>query len=116
MKLIYLAMPYSHPDSLVVDQRLRAVATFIAAHVYFNEGYVLFCSPLHRHSVAMVGGLCTDSETWWDINKEYINRCDELWVLCLAGWDLSKGVRDEIDYAELIGKPIKLKAPSELPS
>ena len=109
-------MPYSHPDSLVVDQRLRAAAAFVAVCVFYKLDVAVFCSPLYHHPVAMVGDLQTDADPWWDINKEYINRCDELWVLCLNGWDLSKGVRDEIDYAELIGKPIKLKAPSELPS
>lgn len=41
--------------------------------------------------------------------KSLISKCDELWVLKIDGWEQSKGVSAEIEYAESLNIPIKYK-------
>lgn len=44
-------------------------------------------------------------EFWNKFCKEYIEICNEVWVLDLEDWQRSKGVKQEIKWAKELNKP-----------
>ena len=104
-ELIYLASPYTHENPLVVADRHRSTMTFVAKHLL--DGRFIYSPVVYAHTMAMRYSLPSSAEWWWAFNKTMIERCNVVWVLCLAGYEHSRGVRDELDYAEVLDKPIK---------
>lgn len=102
--MIYLASPYTHKEERIRQTRytaaLRAVAHLLA------EGKHVFSPIAHCHMVALAYELPGDFLFWQNFNEDMIDRCDELTVLQLEGWDTSYGVAKEIEYAEAIGRPV----------
>jgi len=103
-KLIYLAVPYSHPDRRIREQRYYEVTKF--AGELMQEGYLVFSPITHSHPIACHVDLPKDFEFWERFCLEILKRCDELWVLCLPGWTTSVGVRAEIAKAKELGMEI----------
>lgn len=102
---MYLASPYSHDDSLVVEQRFEAVCR--AAARLMERGTLLYSPIAHTHPIAMHGKLPTDWTYWERYDRAMINACDTLGVLMLDGWSVSRGVTAEIMIAEELDKPIE---------
>ena len=103
--MIYLASPYSHDDPNVRTQRFDDVC--FMASLLMKRGFKVFSPIAHSHPIAVPWGLPDDIEFWKDFDFWFIDRCDEFWVLMIDGWDESKGIEKEIDFAEAIEKPIK---------
>lgn len=104
--MIYLASPYSHPDPAIRQQRYETVCC--AAAQLMAEGHHIF-SP-----IAMTHGICLQGKPedfayqfWASFDEEMIRLCDRFWILRMEGWENSKGIRAELDYAVSLGKPIK---------
>ena len=111
--MIYLCCPYSHPDPAIHDHRFRTACR--AAAKLMRVGVVVF-SPL-SHSVPIVehGGLDgTTHEFWMSVDLPLLQRCDELLVVALEGWQESLGVREEIFQAMALRKPITLIDESDI--
>jgi nucleoside 2-deoxyribosyltransferase len=106
--MIYLASPYSHPDAGVREQRFRAACRATAA--LFHAGRTLFSPIAHSHPM-VEHGLPTNWEFWQRCNVEHLQRCDELVILTLDGWQESVGVQAEIRIAGELGKPVSFLAP-----
>lgn len=104
-ELIYLASPYSHENFVIVNARYRDTQDFVARHL--AAGRFIYSPIVYAHPLAVRHNLPTSAEWWWAFNKTMIDHCDMIWVLCLRDWENSRGVRDEIDYAEIIGKLVK---------
>lgn len=99
--MIYLASPYSHPDLLIMKTRFliaeQVVAKMLQArrHVY---------SPIvHCHELAQKYELPTDFAFWKSYNFDFLRRADSLVVLQIKGWEESKGVTAELDFARTVG-------------
>lgn len=103
-RLIYLASPYSHPDSAIQESRFIEVCRVAAAMM--REGHLIFSPIAHSHPIAMAGSLPTDWEFWRKYDHAMLDAASELWVLKIPGWDESQGVQAEIVYAIALGKPI----------
>lgn len=107
MKLIYLATPYSrYPAGR--DEAFYE-ATKKTAEL-MEEGHCVFSPIVHSHSIeeiAMGGAGAKDGDWWLQQDFTILERCDELWVYELPGWDTSYGVRHEMQYADDLGIPIK---------
>ena len=101
--MIYLASPYSHPDPAVREERYRATCRATAA--LLRAGLLVISPIVHSHPLA-VFALPTGWEFWERIDRAYLERCDLLVVLMLAGWRTSVGVRAEIRIAREIGLPV----------
>jgi len=102
---LYLACPYSHTNSAERERRFRTVCR--AAAKLMQAGIVVF-SPL-SHSVPIVehGGLGEMThEFWMSQDIPFLQRCDELLVIGLEGWEDSLGVREEMFQAMALRKPI----------
>ncbi len=113
--MIYLASPYSHPDAAVRERRYHeacraTVELVLAGHTVFSP--IAYSHPLTLH------GLRGDWPFWERFDRAFIERCDSLVVLQLDGWDVSVGVRAEVDIAWELGLPVTYMAapaPQEAP-
>lgn len=108
--LAYLASPYSHPDKKVEDERYQLVAQ-VAANLV-DHGHLIFCPITHARPMAPYRQLKprlngSGFNSWEHMDLEFIKRCDELWVVCLEGWDKSVGVQAETKFARSCGKPVR---------
>lgn len=101
--LCYLASPYSHPDPMVRQQ--RADATCRAAAELIRQGKVVF-SPIAHSDTLCRYGLPLDWGFWQHIDRRFLEACDEVAVLLLAGWQDSVGVKEELAIARELGKPV----------
>jgi hypothetical protein len=111
VRKIYLASPYSarlndgEPDRDLMYIRFQDVCRVAA--MLMNLGYVVFSPIAHSVSIAAHLDNHLDAEFWLKQDFPLIHWCDELWMLMLDGWDQSKGMAREQEYAERLCKPIR---------
>lgn len=102
--LIYLATPYNHPDPTIREERFTLAC--LAAATLMRDGVYLFCPIAHTHPIALHGNLPCGWDYWQEYDWLMLNSCDELWIVQMAGWDQSEGIKGEIELAMYLGKPI----------
>lgn len=104
MKLTYLAIPYSGMMPSSFYQVTRAMAILLKRNEINVFSPITHCHPLKEY------GMPGDWEFWKKIDYDFIDRCDELYVLLPEeGWDYihdSTGVKAEIEYSKKKGLPI----------
>ena len=98
MRLVYLAVPYSHPDPAVREDRFHQVNQ--AASVLMRAGLHVFSPVSHTHPIALAGGLPLGWDYWQEYDREILSACGALVVFCLEGWQRSAGVAGEMKIAE----------------
>lgn len=103
-RLVYLASPYTGPPEIEEQRFIEAskASLFFLQQGVFHYSPIASCHPL-RH----FGKLPGDWHFWADFDRNFIDHCDEVWVLCIEGWDKSVGVTAEINYALSKEKTIK---------
>ena len=112
VNLIYLATPYNHENSEIRYLRFTW-ACEVAAH-FMRQGVHLFCPIAHTHPIAEAGSLPSGWEYWAAYDRVMLFACQELWVVEMPGWDISKGIAGEIKIASELGLKIKfIKFPIE---
>jgi len=99
----YLGAPYSHPDEKV--RKFRLDSTSKLASRLFNQGRFVYSPLTHNISLSYFGNETT-FETWGTFDLEMLSRCDELLVYKLPGWQESKGLLNEINFAKEHNIPI----------
>lgn len=107
MKLIYLASPYSSPSKVIMNHRYDSACK--AVGLFSAMGMWVYSPIVHYHMPSLLIDLPTDSDFWWDINRSMLDRCDMLVVLTLDGWQESKGVKQEIEYAQSYSIPVEYR-------
>lgn len=106
MKLkIYLGTPYTDDDEQVMEDRFEAVTCKTAE--LMNNGYVVFSPISSCHPIAKRFSLPRSWDYWQEMDRSFVEWCDEVWILMLDGWEKSKGVGEEVKIALELGKPIK---------
>lgn len=105
----YLASPYTHDDQSVVERRVSQAMEYTADQL--NQGIYVYSPIVHCHELATLHSLPTDADFWWGFNSTMIRSCKELIVLQLDDWLKSKGVKQEINYAEFLGIPVRHATP-----
>ena len=108
MKLIYLASPYTHRDTVVMTRRFEAAC--LAAGRLMEDGLHVFSPIAHSHPIAVRCELPCDFEYWRQYDELMLSRCDRLIVLMLAGWEQSRGVAAEIELAKGLGLDVEYMA------
>ena len=112
--MLYLACPYSHPNSLVREKRFHT-ANHVAAKL-MQCGIVVF-SPL-SHSVPIStefsDSVTLSHEFWMSQDLPILRRCDEMLLLGLSGWRHSLGVGREMFEAMTLKIPITLINESDI--
>lgn len=108
--MIYLAAPYSHSDGQVELERNKLIDN-IAVNLVL-AGYEIY-SPI-THGCALVRAaiiddieIGTDFKAWQKHCEAMLSKADEMWVLTLDGWEASKGIKEEIAFADLNHIPVK---------
>ena len=101
---IYLACPYTHIDPKVRQKRFEQVNE--VAGQLMKKGYIVFSPISHSHPISLTLNNSVDADFWLDQDKHFIDWCDELHILCLDGWQQSKGVSAEIKLAKKLNKRI----------
>jgi hypothetical protein len=104
--LIYLAAPYTHTEDAVEKIRELTI-TFIAGRLE-KAGYSIFSPITHSARLGQILHFEGDYDTWKKTDRLFVNRLDEVWVVALEGWHCSKGVKDEMAYAQELGKTVRL--------
>lgn len=95
--LIYIASPYSHLDTDVREYRFERVREF-TVHM-MQRGFVAFSPIVYAHEMAQTHSLPTDFEYWQHFNETMMRRSDAICLLCLPGWEESRGITHELDFA-----------------
>lgn len=105
--LIYLASPYWHEQEVIRLARSNMVKRKTAELL---EMGVLVYSPI-CHNVEVAKHLPTilrhSHDFWMAVDLPMLSRCNELWVLQLAEWQLSRGIAAEIEHAKSLSLPIR---------
>jgi len=111
-KLVYVASPYSSPDK--VQQEVRFLSAAVATGYLMNKFTDLFFySPIcHTHPIATYCKLQGDWAFWKQFDETMLSRCDAIWVLCLPGWEESKGVTAELEIAATMKMDVMYVIPS----
>ena len=102
--LIYLASPYMHDSEVIREKRYLEAAEDTAALI--RMGGHMFSPIVHCHPMALKYDLPKDSDYWIGYNEAMLKVCDELYVLCTNGIDISTGVHREIIIADAKGMPV----------
>lgn len=111
-KAVYLASPYSSPIFGVAEKRFESILDAVAK--FQTMGEMVYSPVAHCHPVAMKHTLPTDFAFWQHLNRVFIAKLDEVWILALDGWEHSAGIRGEVEYARSIGKPVWVVDPESL--
>lgn len=99
MRKIFLACPYGHADSLIVEQRFE-LSNAVAAQIV-RAGAAVFSQVSMSHPInqqfadldkAAVGAL------WAPVDRVFMEAMDELIVIDAPGWKESSGVAREIEF------------------
>ena len=102
---IYLATPYTHERLAVMDMR-AIIASFLAA--YFTEaGFCVYSPILVGHTMLKYIELPHNYEFWETRDKQFIQWCNEFWMVKLDDWGESTGMARELTYARILGKTLK---------
>lgn len=94
--LIYLASPYSSGGTY--EERYKQA--FDATCKLMERGFNVFSPVVYSHLIAQaMPSMGCSWLSWQSFDIEMLSRCDELWQLCLPGWELSIGCEAERDWA-----------------
>lgn len=103
--MIYLASPYSHPDAFVREERyLRAMKVL---HGLLEKRIWTFSPIVHCHELKKVAALPFEHKFWLDYDCHILKLCEKLIVLKIEGWETSRGVKMEMDFAAANNIPIE---------
>lgn len=105
MSLIFISSPYSHQDQDVIEQNYIKVAKFVSKLT--TQGITAISPIAYGHTLLKFNNMANDWKTWEDFCLEFLDKADELWVYKMPGWNHSRGVAEEIEYAIKKGKTVK---------
>lgn len=109
-KLIYIASPYTSPDERVRYENYLIV-TKIAGDLV-SRGAVAVSPITYGHILAEHTKMPTDWDFWMDFCLVLLSKCDEILVCnTMVGWEESRGVTAEIEFAKKKGIKIKYLNP-----
>jgi len=100
-QLVYLAIPYTHADPEVREQRFQTVNK--VAGDLINKGEYIYSPISHCHPISLVCDLPKEWEYWDGYCRACLSCCKKMYVLMLDGWKESTGVQAEIKIAEELG-------------
>lgn len=96
---IYLASPYWHPDETI--RLARVVQTKQKVAELLCQGFIIYSPIVHNHQLARLlpEEIRHNHDFWMGIDLPFLSRAKELWILCLDGWEASRGISDEVAHA-----------------
>lgn len=112
--IVYLACPYSHHLQEIREHRYHEANR--AAAWAMGQGHAVFSPISHSHPICghLAEGLLLSHDFWMSQDLPLLAKADAVWVLCIPGWDTSRGVTREIQEAQALGKPVRYVQPGEV--
>lgn len=109
----YLATPYSkYPHGIEAAFHLACKNTALL----IRSGIRVYSPIAHTHPVAIHGGLDPlDHTIWIPADLPFMKNAMGLIVLMAESWEISKGIKIEIDEFEQTGKPVLYMEPDIVP-
>ena len=104
--MIYVASPYSDPDPDVQLKRYFDTMHVVAQLMY--QKLPVFSPIVHCHELALRYELPGDAAYWQDYNTAFLRKSIAMYVVCLPGWEVSKGIAQEATLAGQLNIPIHL--------
>lgn len=104
MGFVYLASPYTHTDPWIREERyLRACRVLCTL---LKNGIHTYSPIVHCHEIAKVDNLPREEGFWRAYNFGMLAASDSLMVCRIEGWDISVGVKAEIEEANRLSKKV----------
>ena len=104
-KLIFISSPYSHTDPNVMHENFEKVSKFAASLI--AQGSVAFTPIAYGHTLAGFNkNMPVDWEYWKNFCLTFLQHTDLLIVYKMDGWDKSRGVEEEIRFAQENNIPV----------
>ena len=107
-RIIYLASPYSHHDSDIVQQRVDIMTDLTAK---LMDRCIPFSPVVYSHQLA---GKCEPERGWYLTMLKFLEVSTELYAIKLDGWKFSAGMHMEIAYALGKGIPVTYLDPDKI--
>ena len=105
MSYIYLGSPYTSRDQATQHMRFRAAGRAVVQ--LLREGVHVYSPIVHCHQLALDYSLPKDFAYWEAYNKAMLEPASMLMILKLQGWEESKGLDGEIQFATRKSIPIE---------
>jgi len=104
-ELIYLATAYSHKSFFVMQERYTQASRILGE--LMKQGKAVFSPIAHTHAAAILVDLPKDWQFWQAHCELMLSKCDKLLVVKMDGWQESRGVQAEIEFAKKLGMPVE---------
>ena len=114
--IIYLACPYTHPSPAVRLQRFQ-MSAIAAAWLIVRRNKIVYSPITSSHPVNLVmieSKVEMPTELWLKYDEAFMQNCSECIVLKIEGWDISTGVKFEMEFFKQAGKPVSFLTPNEI--
>lgn len=102
--MIYLASPYTNPDQLIRSWRYQKALEYTAEQM--RLGAVIFSPIAYGHQFTKYG-IAAEYEPWHRFNLSIMAMCTQFHILCLPGWESSRGIAAELKAAQGLNHLIK---------
>jgi hypothetical protein len=109
MRKIFLACPYSHADANVTHERFLACNKVAATIVESGNAVFSQVSMSHPINLAFEGkDNAAIGKLWAPVDAVFMDVMEELIILDLPGWDLSSGIKREIEFFKARNQKVSL--------
>lgn len=103
--MIYISSPYTNKDASKTESNFIEVSNY--AGLLCSQGKIAISPITYGHTLLKFVQMPSDWEFWKNFCISFLEKCTEMHVLMLDGWQESIGVREEIEYANYYNIPIK---------
>jgi hypothetical protein len=100
-RVIYIASPYSNPDPAVTEENFKKVSRLAAK--LCSEGKVAISPITYGHTLVGFRPMPIDWPFWENFCLSILHTCHEIIVYKMEGWDSSRGVAEEVEFARKKG-------------
>jgi hypothetical protein len=109
MRKIFLACPYSHAKQSVTHDRYIQCNKVAATIVESGNAVFSQVSMSHPINLAFEGkDSAAIGKLWEPVDAVFMEMMEELIILDLPGWDLSSGIKREIEFFKAKGRRVSL--------
>jgi hypothetical protein len=97
LPMIFVSSPYTHADPEKMEENYRTVSFYSSK--LCSEGVVAISPILYGHTAVKFHPMPTDWDFWKNFCLTILDKCVEIHVLKMPGWELSKGMKEEMEFA-----------------
>lgn len=104
-KLVYVGSPYSHESKAVMEENFKRVTAFTAK--LCAEGVLAFSPITYGHTLVEFRDMPRDWNFWKTFCLSFMDNAERMIVYKMPGWENSRGLEAEIEYAKQNNIPIE---------